>query len=117
MGISPSGGFEHRGIQPIRSQGSIAISQSDFEYVGNRSETVFRHGDFAQWGFEHRGIQPIRSQGSIVISQSDSEYVGNRSERVFRHGDFAQKGFLDMGISPSGVLSIGEFNQSDLKAP
>ena len=83
-------GFEHRRIQPIRFRGSIAISQSEFSNVENRSEGVFRHGDFTQWGFKPRRIQPIRFQGHIVISQSDISNMENGSERGFRHGDFTQ---------------------------
>ena len=49
---------------------SVCPIQSDFSNMENRSEEVFRHGDFAQWGFKHRGIQRIRFQGSIQISQS-----------------------------------------------
>jgi hypothetical protein len=70
-------GFNHLGIQPIRFQGSLRISQSDFSIVENRSDDVLRHGDFTQWGFKHQGIQPIRFQGPMAMSQSDFGNVEN----------------------------------------
>ena len=48
------------GIQPIRFQGSIVISQSDFDNVENGSEGALGHEDFAQWGFKHLRTQVIR---------------------------------------------------------